>query len=394
MDANIIQPLLGTFKFFIYCTKVFFPGQQLNLTMPDEYIVSGTLVYGDDFEVREGYLVVREGKIREVGFDRTRGEIHGLVCPAFINAHSHVGDSIAKDLPYMPLAELVAPPDGLKHRILGQARPEEIAAGIASALADMAATGTCHCVDFRENGVAGAALLRSLAGDRATIMGRVSGGDTAEEVLRVADGLGVSGANDLPRETLLELAAAAKKAGKPLGIHAAEANRSDFEKALEAGPDFLVHLTQASPEDIARVAEENLPVAVCPRSNAATGVGHPPLKKMAEAGLTLALGTDNVMLNGPDMFREMEWVSKAFLHNDAYTLGMATLNGARLMGCGESRGSVLAGKNADLLVLDQASDNLRGSRNLLGSLVRRARPDDIGWTIIGGRLWQNFSRRS
>ncbi len=364
--------------------------------MPEEYVVSGTIVYGDDFEVREGYLVVRDGKIREIGFDRisSNNSITGLICPAFINAHTHMGDSIAKDLPYMPLADLVAPPDGLKHRILGAARPEEISAGMTSTLADMAATGTCHCVDFRENGVAGVRMLRDVAGERATIMGRITGTDTAEDVLRVADGLGVSGANDMPRDVLFSLAERAKTAGRPLGIHAGELNDSDIGKALEISPDFLVHMTHAGPTDIKKTMDSDIPVVVCPRSNALTGVGLPPVRSLVDGGVKLALGTDNVMLNGPDMFREMEWTSKAFLHDDAYTLRMATLNGAELLGCGRTRGSLLAGKEADILVLNQDSDNLRYSRNVLGSIVRRARPDDISYTIIGGRIWQNSSKRS
>ncbi|HMK47402.1 MAG TPA: amidohydrolase family protein [Methanocella sp.] len=362
--------------------------------MPEEYVVSGTIVYGDDFEVRDGYVAVRGGKIREVGFDRTRGDIHGLVCPAFINAHTHMGDSIAKDLPYMPLADLVAPPDGLKHRILRDAASEDLQNCMISTLADMAATGTCHCIDFRESGVAGAKLLRGVAGNRATIMGRVAGDDTPEDVLKIADGLGISGAGDISRDLLLEWAGKASRAGKLVGIHAGEAGRGDIGPALEASPDFLVHLTHAGAGDIRKVADADIPVVICSRSNAATGAGFPPLMKMVSAGLLLALGTDNVMLNGPDMFREMEWTSKAFLHNDAYTLRMATLNGAELLGCGEAKGSIITGKDADMLVLNQNSDNLKCSRNPLSSIVRRARPDDIEHTIIGGRIWQKSSRKS
>jgi cytosine/adenosine deaminase-related metal-dependent hydrolase len=69
---------------------------------------------------------------------------------------------------------------------------------------------------------------------------------------------------------------------------------------------------------------------------------------------------------------------------------MATLNGARLMG--KNAGSIEAGKDADLLVINQMSDNLKGSKNLLSSVVRRARPDDISYFIDEGRLWRNYSR--
>jgi cytosine/adenosine deaminase-related metal-dependent hydrolase len=362
--------------------------------MPGELIISGVVICGDELELREGYVVVRDGKIREIGFDRVTSEIDGLVCPAFVNAHTHVGDSVAKDLPYMPLDDLVKPPDGLKHRILRAASPGQIAEGIRSTLADMAATGTGHCADFRENGAEGARLLRELAGDRATILGRVAGDETVEDVLRYADGLGFSGANDIPRDALFSMAQKAKDHRKMLGIHAGELNRSDIETAMELRPDFLVHMTHATDRDIARALDLGLPVAVCPRSNVATGVGYPPVKKMAEAGLLLGLGTDNVMINGPDMFAEMEWASKAFVRDDLLTLRMATVNGARLLGNQARKGSIVTGKDADIIVLDKGSNNLRCSKNLLSSLVRRARPDDISYFISGGRVWQNSSRKS
>jgi cytosine/adenosine deaminase-related metal-dependent hydrolase len=362
--------------------------------MPGDLIISGDIICGDELELEEGYVVVRDGKIHEVGFDRVAGDLNGLVCPAFVNAHTHVGDSVAKDLPYMPLDDLVRPPDGLKHRILRSASPEQIAEGIRSTLADMAATGTGHCADFRENGAEGARLLRELAGDRATVLGRIAGEDTAEDVLRHADGLGFSGANDIPRDTLFSIAQKAKDQGKMVGIHAGELNRSDIETAMELRPDFLVHMTHATDRDLARARDLGLPVAVCPRSNVATGVGFPPVRKMAEAGLLLGLGTDNVLINGPDMFAEMEWASKAFLRDDRLTLRMATVDGARLLGIGTRKGSIAAGKDADLIILDKGSNNLRCSKNLLSSLVRRARPDDISYFISGGRVWRNSSRIS
>ncbi|MCD1294930.1 amidohydrolase [Methanocella sp. CWC-04] len=362
--------------------------------MLNEYIVSGTMFYGDDPEVREGYLVIRDGKIKEVCFERHEGGISGVICPAFINSHSHVGDSLAKDLPYMPLVDLVAPPDGLKHKILASASREDIADGIRSTLRDMERTGTWNFIDFRENGVEGVRLLRELAGPRAFILGRATLTDTIDDVLKVSDGVGISGANDIPRETLYSTVEKAKKLGKTVGIHAGELNRSDVDTAIDIMPDFLVHMTQAIGADIKRVSEQNIPVIVCPRSNMITGVGMPPLKKMAEAGVSMAIGTDNVMLNSPNVFSEMEWVSKAFLHDDAYTLKMATINGAKIMGREKTTGSIEAGKDADILVFDRDSDNLRGSRNILSSIVRRGRPDDIIYSIHGGIICQKYSTRS
>jgi cytosine/adenosine deaminase-related metal-dependent hydrolase len=358
--------------------------------MQGEYTISGVMIYGEEFEVMEGYVAVEGSRIKEVGFERCDSPIKGLICPAFVNAHTHVGDSIARDLPFLPLLELVAPPDGLKHRILSAASKESIADGMRSSLDAMRQTGTCHFIDFREGGVEGAALLRGLAGKRATVLGRLAPGDSMEGLLGVADGVGISSARDLPAEALHAIAEKAKKSRKIIGIHAGELNRGDIDNAIEIMPDFLVHMTSAAPSDIRRVADLGIPVVVCPRSNAVTGVGLPPVRQMREAGVSLALGTDNVMMNSPDMFREMEWVDKLFLHDDAYALRMATLNAARLARL--NKGALKPGMDADLLVFDLGSDTFKSSKNLLSTVVRRAGPGDISYFIEEGKPWRNYSR--
>ncbi len=362
--------------------------------MPGEYIVSGPIIYGDDFEVKEGYVVISGPVVKEVGFERCQSDMRGLVCPAFINAHTHVGDSLARDPPYLSLVELVAPPGGLKHRLLNAASPAEISSGMQSAISEIKRTGTCHFIDFRENGAAGARLLKELAGDRATVLGRLAPGDTIEGVLKECDGAGISCSIDLPGEVLHAVVENAKKSRKIVGIHAGELNRKDIKTAIEIMPDFLVHMTHAVASDLQRAADNGIPIVICPRSNAVTGTGLPPAKKMAEAGVTLALGTDNVMLNSPDMLREMEWTAKLLLHDDALTLKMATLNAARLARLDKRKGSILPGKDADLLVFNVDSDTFKSSKNLLSTMVRRATPDDISYFIDEGKVWRNSSRRS
>ena len=51
-------------------------------------------------------------------------------------------------------------------------------------------------------------------------------------------------------------------------------------------------------------------IVVCPRANAALNVGVAPLNKMFNLGINPLLGTDNVMLNSPDMLRELEFSLK------------------------------------------------------------------------------------
>ncbi|HTY90150.1 MAG TPA: amidohydrolase family protein [Methanocella sp.] len=359
--------------------------------MSGEYVVSGTLIYGEELEAREGYVAIAGSKISEVGFERCDSDIRGIVCPAFVNSHTHLGDSIVKDPPFMPLVELVAPPGGLKHRILSAAGAGAIAGGMRSSLEVMRRTGTCHCIDFREGGAEGARLLREVAGPRATILGRPAPGDSVEAVLAAADGIGISSTRDLPPGAAEDIAEKTKKAGKIIGIHAGELNRDDIDTAMDIMPDFLVHMAQAVASDIRRAADRGIPVVACPRSNAMTGVGLPPLKKMHDAGVTLALGTDNVMLDSPDMFREMEWTDKLLVHDDASVLRMATLNGARLAGL--KKGAILPGMDADLIVFDAKSDTFKSSQNLISTVVRRAGPGDIGYFIHEGKVCRNSSRK-
>jgi cytosine/adenosine deaminase-related metal-dependent hydrolase len=100
---------------------------------------------------------------------------------------------------------------------------------------------------------------------------------------------------------------------------------------------------------------------------------------------TVGLGTDNVMFNSLNMFAEMEFTSKAFLRDDRKVLEMATLNNARIMGVANEIGSIDLGKKANLLVLNDRSNNLFGTKNIISSVVRRARPDDIALLTHGGQ---------
>jgi imidazolonepropionase-like amidohydrolase len=79
------------------------------------------------------------------------------------------------------------------------------------------------------------------------------------------------------------------------------------------------------------------------------------LKKLHDAGVTIALGTDagNIgVLHGPSVFHEMLLMSKAGLTNHEILVA-ATLNGAKLLGNEKRLGSVDAGKIADLVVLEE-----------------------------------------
>jgi cytosine/adenosine deaminase-related metal-dependent hydrolase len=342
-----------------------------------EILLQGTVIYGDDFLAEEGYISIRDGIIREFGREHVEADIEGIICPRFVNAHVHLGDSAFKDPPFLPLQELVGP-GGLKSRMQEAAAREVIIEGMRRSLSQMAASGTYAFVDFREGGAEGVQMLLEAAKGMPLlprIFGRPAFGRT--DIPQSCRGLGISSTRDIPLDVIQAVVAGARRAGQAVGIHAGEAGRDDIESALAIEPDFLVHMNRADESDLRKAASSGRSVVVCPRSNLVTGVGLPDIEKMSKLGIDMAVGTDNVMLNSPDMFGEMHLISKALLHDDRQVFKMCTLNGAKIAELDRRLGSILEGKEGRVMVLDGNSNNLWGSMNPLSSIVRRACSSDI-----------------
>jgi len=338
--------------------------------------IEGTILTGRDFEPVEGRLVIDGGEIRAIEEGSTVSD--SIVLPAFVNAHTHIGDSIAKEAGAgLSLDELVAPPDGLKHRLLREAAKEEKVAAMRRSLQFMAASGTSTCLEFREGGVAGVEAIDEASAGLA-IDPVVLGRETLD-AMAVSDGFGASGARDgeFSRER-----AACREAGKLFGIHAGERDSDDINAALDLEPDFLVHMVHPEPMHLDWLADSDLPVVVCPRSNLVTDAGIPPIAELDER-TTVALGTDNVMLNSPSMFREMEFAAKLADVPARDVLAMATVNGAEI--AGRDAGVIEPGRDADLLVLDGDTDNLTGAKDVVRAVVRRASVDDVADVVLSGQ---------
>ncbi|MEF8775246.1 MAG: amidohydrolase family protein [Haloarculaceae archaeon] len=331
-------------------------------------ILEGTILRGHSFEPTEGRLVVEDGEIEAIEEADTRSG--DVLLPAFVNAHTHVGDAIAKEAGAgLSVDEVVAPPDGLKHRLLAAAdRPAQVTA-IRRSLRFMAATGTAVHIDFREGGVEGVEVLAE-AGNGLPVDSVVLGRESIE-AMEASDGFGASGANDgdFSRERT-----ATARADKLFGIHAGEVDSSDVNAALDMEPDFLVHVVHPKQLHLDRIADSEVPVVCCPRSNLVTGAGVPPIRDLADR-TRVAIGTDNVMLNSPSMFREMEFAAKLADVSATEVLAMATRNGAAI--ADRDDGVLAEGRPANVLILDGDSDNLAGAVDVVRAVVRRAGAADV-----------------
>jgi len=360
-----------------------------------ELTLSGTVVWGDDFETKDGYVVIENGAIKEIGEEKIETALGGIIIPSFVNAHTHIGDSVVKEPDFMPLEMLVGP-GGLKHTVLAETPYETLVSAMHDTLVDMAATGTQLFADFREGGVSGANALKAALqfpdGNerlRTKLFGRpATGMDTKdlEELFELVDGIGVSSVADHPLEDVKALATETKRSRKMLALHAGERTAEDVTDAIELEPDFLVHLLKASSHDFKRMYDKNIAATVCVRSNLVTGLGLPPLQQMLDAGLTVGVGTDNVMLNAPDMLSEMEFVSKLFPLDAKEVLKLCTLNSAKVLKEADTTGSIEEGKKANLLVISTDTPNMSNVRDPIRGVVRRATRNDIASVIYEGRI--------
>lgn len=307
----------------------------------------------------DGWVLVDGGRIQKWGKGAPDPGLgpptaDGWIVPAPVNAHTHVGDTFLRERAGKPttVKELVGP-GGWKHQHLASADPVQQAAGIERIADEMAAIGTAAFLDFREGGVAGIEAVRRLdLPVRPVLFGRGTSArfdeDEAHAVAQAADGIGISGVRDFSANDLDAWSDVAKEHHKPLAIHVSEARREDLDQALSLDPAFVVHMVHATTEDLDDLADARVPVVVCPRSNAHFGLTA-PVDRMLEAGVEVAVGSDNGMLSDGDVRKDLAVLRDRFALDDATLLSMACHTGRRVAGLPPVR--LERGAPADLVVL-------------------------------------------
>jgi len=173
---------------------------------------------------------------------------------------------------------------------------------------------------------------------------------------------------------------------KIVSVHAGELS-GEVECALNVRPDSIVHYTHCTEEDIYEAAKNGISVILCPRSNASLKAGFPPARELFDAGVNVALGTDNVMISPPDMWREMEFLYRSSCLFGGLTplevLKAATVNGGRALK--RDVGVIEKGMTADIVYVDLEASNMRGTRNLHACLVGRCDRRNVVRVVFHGK---------
>lgn len=373
----------------------------------------------------------RDGKIESIKRIKPLQHLESpgpIIIPGLINSHTHMGDSFLADgAAAMTLEEGFFRPNGYKYRQLDAADPEVQYAAIRDSLACMAASGTVAHIDFREQGLPGTRLLRrasSETGVASIIMGQIpqlpftdsqlnrnqsplpaKALAAFQSLLEEADGLSESTINDLTDPAWRQLFQLTESKQRLRAIHCLEnegyrqksqsiSGRGDLERALDVfQPHIVVHLTVADTREINLLKDSGTVAVINPRANAALGLPLPPIRNLLEANVPLLLGTDNGLLNSPNLLPELDFtyrVAKSQYGNaidppPARILAMATSN-IRFAFPHLHCGFLEEGLPATFTVIDGSAPTLRYSRNLLASLLCRITPAEVQATVLHGRL--------
>lgn len=155
-----------------------------------------------------------------------------------------------------------------------------------------------------------------------------------------------------------------------------------------------VHMTQLTEAEIHLCAERGVSVVHCPESNLKLASGFCPVAKLQQAGVTVAIGTDGAASNN-DLYMFGETRTAALLakavaddaaaFDAAHALHAATLGGARAMGLDEHIGSLVPGKQADLVVVDMGSIETQPLHHVLSQLVYATGRQQVADVWVAGR---------
>jgi len=161
-------------------------------------------------------------------------------------------------------------------------------------------------------------------------------------------------------------------------------------------PLIAAHAITVPEIDYAILAASPFTAVICASSSMRSGFPAAPVRAMREAGINLAIGTDNVAnANSYDLFREMDIAAKLQVYRESEPgaipaseiLEMATLGGARALGWEDKIGSLEPGKLADLIALDLTDIGWgpKGAQDLYTAIVYAISGMHVTDVMVDGR---------
>ena len=386
--------------------------------------------------LRDHALIITGGRIAAIApsadADRTfaaRERIvlrdHALI-PGLVNAHTHAAMSlfrgIADDVPLkIWLEREIWPREG---RFV---TPDFVYDGARLAAAEMLLGGVTCCNDmyFFPDATARAFVelgIRAMLGlpilDFPTVYapdadGYLQTGLAIRDAWKHEPGLVFSLAPHAPYTesdaTWRKIVVLARQIDVPIQTHLAETAQEHAQSVEQhglaplarlhelgaTGPGFIaIHGVHLAAADIALLATHGCHVVHCPISNMKLGAGIAPVAALLARGVNVALGTDGAASNNRlDLLSELRiaaLLAKVATGDPSVlpasqALEVATLAGARALGLDDEIGSLVAGKQADIVAVDLSALDASPCYDPISHLVHAVGRDAVTDVWVAGR---------
>jgi len=197
---------------------------------------------------------------------------------------------------------------------------------------------------------------------------------------------------ELPVQT--HLAETAHEVSASRDVH----GRSPLSRLHElgaTGPQFIaIHAVHVDDDDMALLAAHGCHVVHCPVSNMKLGCGIAPAAALVQRGVNVALGSDGAASNNRlDVFSEMRiaaLLAKASTGDPSawpaqQALNAATLSGARALGLDAETGSLVPGKQADMITVDLSGSAAEPCYDPVSHLVYAVGREAVTDVWVAGR---------
>jgi len=385
-------------------------------------------------EFRNGDIVIRDGKIIDIGKDKKNNYFgktivakNKIAIPGLINTHTHGAMTLLRgygsDNPLKVwLEEYIWPAEG---KFVSY---EFVKDGTEIAVYEMLRNGITTFVDMYFYEEAVAEVLTDI-GMRGILCGGiidfpVPGAKTPDEALEkterllnnyknseyVTVGVGPHAPYTCSPETLKKAYNLAEKEDLLYHIHLSE-TKFEVEQIKEkygttpikhldnlgllTDRVLAAHVVYPTDEEIELMAEKGVKVAHCPESNLKLASGIAPVPKMLDAGVCVSIGTDGTASNDDlDIIGEISTSAKIHkgynlnptVVNAKEALLMATREGAKAIRMEDTIGTLEIGKKADITLIDINQIHLNPLYDPYTQIVYSSKGLDVDTVIINGDI--------